>query len=136
MALLIVQGSTSYALSQQDLQRYPGSTLSSMVTSVSPQDGPVKLQADELQGSPLGDWPEAASITAALYRCAGLLLAQHVRVCAAPHGLISSSNVAQADGLPWPSAAAVPHIAHGAVCSPQPQWLRWWQADASTRLNR
>jgi hypothetical protein len=70
MALTLLHSKQASTLRLEDLQRYPKSSLASMVSSVSAQDGPVTLKLDELPDSPLAGWPEAVNITTALYRCA------------------------------------------------------------------
>jgi len=68
MALRFVYGANTFTLGTQDLERYPGSLLHSLVTSLDHVDEPVSLRVDQLSGSPLATWPAALEATIALYK--------------------------------------------------------------------
>lgn len=59
--------SQTFKLFKEDVDKHPGSLLHSLASSID-DSTTLQLTAAEMPDSPFSTWPEAAGVTAALYR--------------------------------------------------------------------
>jgi hypothetical protein len=68
MALqFVLKGSNAFSLSQDDINKYPGSLLHSLITAVDSLEGFV-VNLDDLPDSIFTSWPASSTITTELFR--------------------------------------------------------------------